>query len=249
MLGGNPEESRRNLAEAMAAQPANPDYLFAYAGLQGSELLYSEALATLQKARDLAPGSEAILYQIAVTDALLTRYADAIRTCREGLEHSKIPDEFYFLLGVIALEQHAFADARTALEKAVALNSRVAAYHSALGVALFEDRQFGQSLPEFDKALSLDPKNASAYLWRSRAYAQHSEREKAEADRAAYQALIAPEDKTDSSLASSNGQSATPPGLGPRRGPTKDDPESASFLDQLWITRLREGLGEVSSNH
>lgn len=249
MLGGNPEESRRNLAEAMAAQPTNPDYLFAYAGLQGSELLYAEALATLQKAREIAPNSEAILYQIAVTDALLSRYDEAIRNCRQGLEHSQAPDEFYFLLGVIALEQHAFTVARTPLEKAVALNSKVAAYHSALGVALFEAHQLDLSLREFDSALSLDPKEPSTYLWRSRVHAEHSERDKAAADRAAYEALTAPDDEAASTAAGGNGQPATPNRPEIQRSAKRvNDPDSISFLDQLWLTRLREGLGEVSGN-
>ncbi len=117
LLGGNFEESRRDLAAAISAQPSNPDYLFAYAGLQGSELLYSEALATLNKAQELAPRSEPILYQTAVTYALMGRYQDARHACREALEHSSSPDELYFLMGVISLEGHSFESAQTELQK------------------------------------------------------------------------------------------------------------------------------------
>lgn len=250
MLGGNPGESRQYLAAAMAEQPANPDYLFAYAGLQGSELLYSEALATLEKARQLAPASEAILYQIAVTEALLGRYPDATRTCRQGLEHSRAPDEFYFLLGVIALEERAFQDAQVALRKAVALESGVAAYHSALGVALYENRNLKESLRELDEALSLDPQQASAYLWRSRAYAQESESEKSKADVATYEALTSSHDSTGSPAgAGQDGTAALRDRASQKALEKNTDPESASFLDQLWLTRLREGFGQVNAEH
>ena len=249
MLGGNPEESRRNLTGAMAAQPANPDYLFAYAGLQGSELLYSEALETLQKARQLAPSSEAISYQIAVTEALLSRYPDAVRTCRQALEHSSAPDEFYFLLGVIALEEHAFADAESALRKAATIQPNVAAYQSALGVALLEAGKINDGIAEFDKAMALDPQQASAYLWRSRAYTKQSQSDKAKADMTTYDALMSSSEGHDASKTSSQSQGT------PSRHPddansraSSADPESTSFLDQLWITRLREGLGEASGN-
>jgi predicted Zn-dependent protease len=246
LLGGNLEESHRNLAAAISAQPSNPDYLFAYAGLQGSELLYSEALATLDKAQQLAPHSEPILYQTAVTHALMGQYQEARRTCKEALKHSSSPDELYFLMGVIGLEEHSFQEAQTELEKAVDSNPKVAAYHSALGVALYKNGALKRSLDELNRALSLDPQLAPAYLWRSRVYAQEGDNTKAKADSETYQALNAPSGtggKQPTAGESSVVKTAA------NTSAKKLDEDSASFLDQLWLMRLREGLGEVNGEH
>ena len=246
LLGGNLEESHRDLSAAMSAQPSNPDYLFAYAGLQGSELLYSEALATLYKAQELAPHSEPIHYQTAVTYALMGRYPDARRVCKEALEHSSSPHELYFLMGVISLEEGSFQQAQTELEKAVAANPKVAAYHAALGVALYESRATKRSLEELDKAVSLDPQLAAAYLWRSRVYAQEGDSIKAKADTETYQALNAPSGTAGTQPAASEGSTVK---TVTNTSPKNVNEASASFLDQLWLMRLREGLGEVNGEH
>ena len=246
LLGGNLEESHRDLAAAISAQPSNPDYLFAYAGLQGSELLYSEALATLNEAQELAPHSEPILYQTAVTYALMGRYQDARRTCKEALEHSSAPDELYFLMGVISLEERSFQQAQTELDKAVAANPKVAAYHGAFGVALYENHAVKRSLDELDKALSLDPQLAPAYLWRSRVYAQEGDNVKAKADSETYQALNARHGTERTQPTASEGSAVK---TVTNASAKNLDEGSASFLDQLWLTRLREGLGEVNAGH
>lgn len=248
LLGGNLEESRRDLASAISAQPSNPDYLFAYAGLQGSELLYAEALSTLKKAQQIAPQSEPILYQIAVTYAFMGQYQEAILTCKRALEHTGARDELYFLMGVISLEQRSFQEARAELEKAVGLNSKVAAYHGALGVALYENHDAQRSLRELNEALTLDPQLAPAYLWRSRLYTRQGESAKASADSGTYQALKASAHGSED-VNSVAGQAASPAAT-VRPASTKNSEEgSASFLDQLWLMRLREGLGEVNAGH
>jgi protein O-GlcNAc transferase len=246
LLGGNLEESRRNLAAAIGAQPSNPDYLFAYAGLQGSELLYSEALATLNKVRQFAPQSEPILYQTAVTYALMGRYQEANQACRQALEHSTARDELYFLMGVVGLEERNFQEAQTNLGRAVALNARVAAYHGALGVALYENHDAKRSLDELDKALSLDPQLAPGYLWRSRVYAQEGDNVKAKADSETYQVLNAPHGTERTQPAASEGSAVK---TVTNTAARSLDEGSASFLDQLWLMRLREGLGEVNAGH
>lgn len=247
LLGGNLEESRRDLAAAISAQPSNPDYLFAYAGLQGSELLYAEALATLTKAREFAPQSEPILYQTAVAYALMGRYQEAISACKQGLEHSRARDDLYFLMGVISLEQHNFQDAQAELEKAVALNAKVAAYHSALGVALYENHNLKRSLDQLDEALSLDPQLAPAYLWRSRVYAHEGESAKAGADSKTYAALNAP---SDGSAGTQSVANQAPSATNVQNATARNvDERNPSFLDQLWLTRLREGFGEVNAGH
>jgi protein O-GlcNAc transferase len=241
LLVGNLEDSRSNLAEAIRIQPTNPDYLFAYAGLQGSELLYSEALGTLEKALQLAPHSEPLLYQTAVTYALMGRYQDAILTCKQTLEYSRANDEVYFLMGVINLEERNFGESRGELEKALALNSKVAAYHGALGVALYEDGDLKRSLDQLSESLSLDPQLAPAYLWRSRLYAREGENAKAKSDSDTYRALNA-SSHGDASPTSANQAHAS----ATKNAAAENSEENPSFLDQLWLTRVRERLGEVA---
>ncbi len=250
LLSGEPEEAHPLLSSAIDADPKNADYLFALAGLQGSEQSYEAALRTLEKARQLDHRSEAIPYQIAVTFALMGRYADATKACEEALSLSTQRAEVYFLRGVIKLEQRDGLEAERALREAISLSADVALYHAALGVALLLVENLEESKKELDRARILNPKTAPAYLWRARvlgrlkhpemaiadletylalqpqsAYALHElevlcaaagQAEKASAARAKYQALNADHDASE-------------------RAP--------SFLDELWMTRIREGLG------
>ena len=100
------------MAAAITADPTNVDYQFAYATLQGSELHYADALATLAKARALDLHTEGIPYQMAVTYALMHRYPEAMQACEEALRLTHQPDEVYFLGGVIQIEQAEFSRSR-----------------------------------------------------------------------------------------------------------------------------------------
>src|SRR5205814_1835497 len=148
LLAGDTQQAAPYLSAAITADPTNVTYLFAYAGLQGSEQLYSDALATLAKARQLDAQTESIPYQMAVTYALMRRYPEATQACEEALRLTHQPDEVYFLRGVIQLEQGDFRAAEESLRQAVALNPRVASYHAARGVALFEAGDLAESHQE-----------------------------------------------------------------------------------------------------
>jgi hypothetical protein len=129
----------------------------------------------------------------------------------------------------------------------VALNAKVAAYHGALGVALYENHDLKRSLNELDETLSLDTQLAPAYLWRSRVYAQEGESAKAKADSETYGALNASSHgKTTIQSVANPAPSATTVKNAPDR---KADEGNPSFLDQLWLMRLREGLGEVNAGY
>jgi tetratricopeptide (TPR) repeat protein len=240
------------LSASITADPTNVDYLFAYASLQGSEQLYSDALATLAKARQLDPQSESIPYQIAVTYALMRHYPEALQACDETLRLTHQPDEVHFLRGVIQIEQGSFQLAEASLRHAVAANPRVASYHAALGVALFEAGNIADSRQELDKALGLDAHATPAYLWRARVEVRQGQAAQALADYETYTTLAPDTAKAfqeEELLYRQAGQAEKATAAHTKYVALKAEKAEAerdpSFLDQLWLARLREGLGQV----
>jgi tetratricopeptide (TPR) repeat protein len=254
LLAGNPQQAAPYLSAAVTADPANVDYLFAYAGMQGSEQLYADALATLKRARELDKQSASIPYQMAVTYALMHRYAEATQACDEALRLSTRRDDVYFLRGVIQLENSEGHPAEESFRQALASNAGVVSYHAALGVALFQMGELPESCHELDVALGLDPQAGPAYLWRARVLARQGQTAKAITDYETYIALVPDISKPYQELETlyrQNGQPEKAASVHAKYVSLKAEVEEAgrdpSFLDQLWLTRIREGLGEVAS--
>jgi len=253
LLAGDTQQANLYLSSAISADPANVDYLFAYASLQGTEQLYSDALATLAKARALDRNSESIPYQMAVAFALMHRYPEALQACDDTLHLTHQPDEVYFLRGVIQIEQGNSRAAEESLRQAVGRNPREASYHAALGVALFEAQNLADSRQELDKALELDAHATTAYLWRARVKVRQGQPAQALGDYETYTNLAPDTAKAfqeEEALYRQAGQipKATAAhtkyvALKAEKGEAERDP---SFLDQLWLERVREGLGQVA---
>lgn len=251
-LAGNTQEAAPYLTAAVTADPTNVTYLFAYAGLQGTEQHYADALATLTKARQLDSRAESIPYQIALTYALMRRFPAARQACEASLRLTHEPSEVYFLRGVIELEAGDSLAAAASLRQAVTRNDRVASYRVALGVALFEAEKLGESREELDKALALDAQVVPAYLWRARVLAKQGQTAKATADYETYTAL-APDAagayQELEALYRQAGQAEKARAAHTRLIALKaEKPEverDPSFLDQLWLARVREGLEQA----
>ena len=254
LLGGKTEEAAPYLSAAIAADPTNVDYLFAYAGLQEAEELYSDALATLSKARKLDPQSDSIPYQMAVTYALMRRYGEATQACQDALYLTGRRDDVFFLMGVIKLEQEDFRAAEDSLRLALASNPNVALYHAALGVALFEMSNLAGSQQELNRALVLDVQATPAYLWRARVLVRQAQLNQAIADYVTYTTLAPDATRAYQELEAvyrQTGQAelaaATHVKYVALKAEKGEDDRASSFLDQLWLTRIREGLGRADS--
>ncbi len=253
LLGGDPKRASPYLSEAVSADPTNVSYQLAYATLEGSEQLYSKALETLAKARELDPQTESIPYQMAVTYALMHNYPESLQACEIALRLTHQPDEVYFLRGVIEIEQGSFGAAEESLQRAVTTNPRVASYHAALGVAELETGKLTDSFRELDQALAMDAQGAPAYLWRARVEVRQGRNAPALADYQAYTALSPDTAKAyqeEETLYRQAGQVDKAAAAHTKYVALKAEKSEAerdpSFLDQLWLSRLREGLGEVA---
>jgi tetratricopeptide (TPR) repeat protein len=252
LLSGDSERAVPYLNAAVAADPTNVNYQFAYATLQGSEQKLPDALATLTKARELDPQTESIPYQMAVALALMRRFPEALQSCEEALRLAHEADEVYFLRGVIEIEQGNFQVAEESLRRAVTLNSTVASYHAALGVALLETENLTESRQELDQALSMDAQAAPAYLWRARLLAKQGQLTQALADYESYSALAPDTAKAyqeKEALYRQAGEAEKAAAAHTKyvalRAEKSEADRDPSFLDQLWLGRLREGLGQV----
>ena len=185
---------------------------------------------------------------------MMRQYPEALKACDESLRLSHQPDEAYFLRGVIQIERRIFRDAEASLRQAVNLNPGVASYHAAIGVAVFEEGNLAESRQELDKALTLDAHATPAYLWRARLKVREGENAQALADYETYTALAPDtarafqEEETLYRQAGQTGKASAAHtkyiALKAEKSEAERDP---SFLDQLWLARLREGLGQVAA--
>lgn len=113
-----------------------------------------------QKSRSDRPASLAEAWYLRSQDELST--ADAI--CRSVLSHNPSSGEAWHLLGLIAMDQKAYARAISHLNQAVAIEPNQPLHHNNLGVVLNTTKAYARAAASFEKALALDPAYTDAKL-------------------------------------------------------------------------------------
>ncbi len=166
-LTGNLDLARTDVSLALEADPANPDFLVAAAWLDQLQSRFEPALDSLKKARALAGDKPEVLYSMGVSYYFLGNFAEAAESCQAALHADAHFDLAALLEGLSKLELKQMAEARAALERAVALNPQSALDHRELGAALLEIGDLAGSEAELNRALALDPHDVEAYSWRA----------------------------------------------------------------------------------
>ena len=119
--------------------------------------------------------------------------------------------------------------------------------------SLLAERRYTEALSACDRALALDPQMAASYLWRARLWTRQGQPDKARADLETYIALnpnSASAYRQLSEIYEAKGESAKASEARAKyqsRGKEgSEDEGDPAFLYQLWLERIREGLGEVA---
>lgn len=151
-----------SLNQGFGAAPTRPDLYFQAALLLIKHQRYRETLDLLQQATQILPGARELLLTEAITLELL-REPDQAQAMLKQIE-SRWPEwsQPYLVNGIMLEIRLKSAEAKTLLERAIALGARdaVAYYYlaSAIMHATPEDTQGAQRA--IDKALRLDPRDA-----------------------------------------------------------------------------------------
>lgn len=145
-----------------------------------------DAMKELQRVTKLAPGSD-VAYIAAAQKSIFEGDVDqAVRTAREGIRKGKkhfmllaLYGEAVLLSGVEA-EGGEFAEARAALEQAVALSPNYVSARMSLGKMHLMEGRMDDAIEHLDAARELDPKNSAVYSNLAAAYRRRGDRARAE---------------------------------------------------------------------
>ena len=181
-LTGDTKGAGADFLGALQHSPDNVEYLTTYAWFQQLQAHHTDALATLEHARAIAPASAEVAYRMAVSYYFSDQSEKAKDLCGEALRLSPAYTPAYLLRGTINLKQKTYSEAEHDFRKAVELNAAEAMFHRQLGEALLDEQNTADARRQLELALKLDPKDAEAYSLRARLEAQQGATEQAIAD-------------------------------------------------------------------
>jgi len=117
----------------------------------------AEALLVLEKLLQESPDLPGARYQAALAAQLAGDSAKASKLATEALDRGEDSSELQILLGVMAMKEKKYAEARSTFEKAVELDpaNGIALYN--LSEALREEGQTQEAIGALDRALELEP--------------------------------------------------------------------------------------------
>jgi len=145
-----------------------------------------EATKELQKVSELAPGSD-IAYIAAAQKSLFESDPDeAVRIAREGIRKGRQHFMLLALFGAAVMLSGAepdsgdFAEARAALERAVALSPAYASARMTLGKLYLMEGRLDGAIEQLNAARELDPRNAAVYSNLATAYRKRGDKARAE---------------------------------------------------------------------
>jgi tetratricopeptide (TPR) repeat protein len=177
------------LASASAAAEKNPEDPTAWltlGHLQQKAGDQSSAIRSFLEAQRLEPRSAATVYSLGMSFFLLGQdtnaddyYQRAAHHFRFALELDPKLDRAVFMLGVIEVVEFKLSEARSYVEKALALSPQNPYYHLHFGILLARMGETEKALGEMKTAEKLDPGNALCHLSLGETYARQHDFEAA----------------------------------------------------------------------
>jgi tetratricopeptide (TPR) repeat protein len=167
---GEDDKAKKIFDQMVKTKPGEPAGYVGQASLanaQGDYLTESELLTKATKAthfKDLSEKQQAdIHYAHAFSRYNARKYKGAAKSIERALRIEKKSD-WYVLAGWIEIKLKNPAMALTKFEKAVELDSKLAAAHAGQGDALLELGRTNEAIKSYQKAKKLDPKDAVIVL-------------------------------------------------------------------------------------
>ncbi len=163
---GKMQEAADALNQGIRAAPTKPDLYMQAAGFLLKHKLYHEALDLLQQASRVLPDARDLLLAQAVTSELLHQSIDAQKILAKIEAHWPEWDRPYLLSGILLEIQLKSAEAREALETAIALgaNTPEAYYYQALAITHAVPDDLDSAEKAITHAMALTDKDPTVYL-------------------------------------------------------------------------------------
>lgn len=197
LLQGDYQQATTVLQQATAQYPNSAKLLLGLGVAYYSSGRYGDALAALCKAVDLNPSERAAYFFLAQTYTASPLQTDEVLARFERYakrEPQNAAAQYYYALclwrsGAAGRSPADAGSVEQALRSAIALDPALADAHFQLGVVLAEQRRDAQALAEFERAIALEPGFAEAHYRAAQIYQRTGQRDKAEAELAAYDQL------------------------------------------------------------
>jgi tetratricopeptide (TPR) repeat protein len=145
-----------------------------------------QAMQELDKVPALAPGTD-VAYIAAVQKKIFeSEVGEAVRIAREGIKKGK---QHFMLLALfgeatllsgVEVRSEEFADARAALEQAIAVSPTYVSAHMSLGKLYLMEGRLEDAVTQLNVARELSPKNAAIYTNLATAYRRRGDTARAE---------------------------------------------------------------------
>jgi tetratricopeptide (TPR) repeat protein len=163
---GKVEEAADALNRGIRAAPARPELYLEATGFLLKRGLYRQASDFLDSATRLLPDARELLLAQAITLELLNRREDAGRLLDRMQARWPEWDRPWLLRGILLESQYQSAEAREALETAIALGSHTpeAYYYLALAITQAAPDQVDAAQKAIDEALKLTSSDPYIYL-------------------------------------------------------------------------------------
>lgn len=160
-----PAETRQRYLELAAEKleaeikraPNNARYYFFAGGFYAQSGQEGLALKRLEKARELSPKKQGILFNLGAVYFAKNQTEEAIAVFREAYESAPVFDQARNYLINIYVETKQFGQLSVLWEEKVRLEPENVNYHGALGLAYFYNGQTPKAIAEFRKVIELDP--------------------------------------------------------------------------------------------
>ena len=186
MDSGYYDLGRQMVETGLRHLPRSARLVFEHAMLLARLDFLDDAQQQLRKVGELAPGSDVAYIAAAQSNLFEGNVREAVRVAREGIAKGNRHFMLLTLFGEAVLssgtelDSQEFAEARVALEQAVALRPSYASAHIALGRLQLIEGRLEDAIMRFDLAREIDPGNPAVYSNLAAALRKHGDSARAE---------------------------------------------------------------------
>ncbi len=163
-------KASEQFSRASSLSTENPDYLIFLGHAQRENGKAEEALTSLKKGLEKAPGSIEGLYQLALTQKKLSQTDEAINSLETVLKNDPNHLDSMIILGELYAQKDNFRVAETQLRAALAQAPKSVRALNSMGEVLLTTRRWSQALEKFRLAEEQDSQNVTVLANIGRTY-------------------------------------------------------------------------------
>ncbi|HET8581240.1 MAG TPA: tetratricopeptide repeat protein [Candidatus Paceibacterota bacterium] len=155
------ENAKKAYEKAIAADPADPQPYLALAQLAALQNDATSTRAYLTEALNKKSNYTDALYLLSQVDVSSGDLDSAFKDAVSAVQSDQTQPQLWFQLGAVAYAKQDYADAVTALTRAISLDANFANALYVLGLAYYQEQDATNALAAFEKVAALNPDNQS----------------------------------------------------------------------------------------